>query len=228
MPTFYSQGFDYAISNGARYVGNAVIKPYHNDGTTQTKIYNWPLGLYKKSWGPAGSEMPQSGQTLGNETANGSTEVGQLKYFLTDSNSNEYSFFTLDGVNETGIPLGSDVTFNAGSLDTVNPGIAQVLAYGLSNATIEYQLRDGSGSNIVTLSEGNAVPLNWNQSSDKFYIINDLTFNNSTSGSWNVDEIRVLANSEVLLSKTGLNTGIGGNGGSITFTTLRITIDNLS
>mgnify|MGYP000512325305 CR=1 FL=1 len=221
MSTFYSDGITDAINNGLLNLGSFTIEVREGDGSLWAGPNGGVVNQTDQAWTGSGATLPVDDTTLFTDrTAQGDTEIQSL-YYKDDSSGQGY--FEIDNGGENGIGIGTDVTLKTGSLDAVNIGLANILREGLSSVTLTVVIKNGSGTELASQS----ISMTWDAQDEKFTNDSEVTFNNGTGNPWSVEEVEVDANSDVMLEDSSISTGVA-DGGSITFSTIELSIDNLT
>jgi len=239
--------FDRAIQVGLNQAGNTRITLEESDGTTfqaTGAIDGNPKTTTELGWGRTNGGGGSS-VLLANTTANwmevessGDQEAGQLLVEIDNGSGTFIDFLLLDGGDfPQSVQTGSNVTIDPGFLDAQLEGIAELLLDGDDNTSYEYLLLDGNGS-VLPGSPGGRLqpgdpghsPFGYQASGTLLDASGDVVFENDSTSTWNVEELRVVFESDdslIVLSDTGISATVAV-GGSITFTTVEQDIQGLT
>lgn len=158
------------------------------------------------------------------EASSDNSDAAQFRVQINDDVGTLSDFLLFDGgdfpVTASNGQIVEPQTFPA-ALDLTREGVAYVMMQGHNNISYRYEIYDGSGANLATLNpgDGNHIPYGYDSGSNTFDVTGDLTFNNNSGGSWQVEEIKVFETDggRLITQSTGVSVGVADNG-SITFT----------
>ena len=217
MPTISNTEFTAAVQNGWDNQNMEVALPGGDTTGPTAQQYTSPLGVTR-----SGSEVLE-GPTPSWQADNGFT-IDEVDFAL-EIGADYTSFLkytTGDGPLDQFAEKGASITVTDYGIDMQQPGMAEILLKGNNNLTIAYRLLDGNDNVLASKTESGGP--NWSVGSTLFQADSDLTFTNGSGGSWTVGGIEVLVNgSGNRILKESISTSVG-DGGSITFTTLEVSL----
>lgn len=184
--------------------------------------------------GRDGSRLFGSSYIWGKWTADGQQTVGAVDIRLPNGSGGWKNFLRIDGndlpdtINDAE-EVTADITSTKGTVDFVRPGLAEIMVQGESGTTPYYVLLD-NGSILASKDASATVAWDYSSGSNEFSQSSDVTFNNSSGGSWNVTaiEVREGSNSGPAIMRDDSISATVGNGGSITFTDITLSLSGLT
>lgn len=182
-----------------------------NTGGGGAKIYRNDFDAASNGWGSW-------------EAASDNSDAAQFRVRIKNSSLNWADFLLFDGgefpVTASNGQIVEPQVLPA-ALDLTREGVAYVMMQGHNNISYRYKIYNGSGTSLATLNpgDGNHVAYSYDSGTNTFDVSGDLTFNNNSGGSWQVEEIKVFETDggRLITQTTGVSVGVADNG-SITFT----------
>jgi hypothetical protein len=168
------------------------------------------------------------------EAASDNSDAGQFRVQINDASLTMSDFLLFDGgdfpVTASNGQVVTPQSFPA-ALDLVRQGVAEVMFNGDNNLSYKYTIYNGSGTALKTLtpSDSNHVAYTYDGNANAFQLSGDLTFENNSSSSWQVEEVKVFetGGGNMVTQSTGVSVGVANNG-SITFTKIENDIQGLT
>jgi hypothetical protein len=201
-----------------------------NTGGDETKIYVIDFDGSIQGWGEF-------------EAASDNSSAGQFRVETNDGFGDLQNFLLFDGGD---FPVTADngqkvipQSYPA-SLDMVTKGLAYVMFTGDNNISqasdsnnpgYRYRIFNGSGTELARITPGdtNHVTYAYDGNAQSFTIGGDLTFENNSGSTWQVEEIKVEETNTtyVVTQSTSISVGVADNG-TITFTQIENSITGLT
>ena len=227
MGSIKDTAFDDAIVNGLANLGDYRALLREDDDSTFNSTGSNPKQQAASRWerdASDGSLVAATTTSWGTWEAASSQNVGSLVVRIQNPAQTQYNdFLILDGGDApTGtLSTGTDVDVAPGALECVNDGLAYQIVQGIGN--VDYVILDGSQTELDRIS--NQSNWSYDSANNRLEATSDVTFSNSSGGSWNVEELRVepAGQSLTILSDTSVSATVA-DGGSITFTTIQLDI----
>ena len=217
MPTISSIEFSNALTNGWDNKNMEISLPDGGTVGSNTKQYSPSLGLVR-----SGSQVLEGPQpTWEADTDFTITEVDFALEIGADYTS-MLKYTTGDGPLDQGAGNGSSISVTDYGITMFEPGAAEILLHGKTNRDVRYRLLDGSDNQLASKSESTGP--NFSVGAGLWQADSDLTFQNGGETSWTVGAIEVVVDgsgNRVLYDSISATVGAGG---SITFSTLEISL----
>lgn len=229
MGTIYGSLFQRAMSTGLTNEPFDVILE-QGDGTNFNANNAARKSYPSSDWNRNAAQIARldfdaAGNGWGSwEASSDNSDAAQFRVQINDDVGTLSDFLLFDGghfpVTASNGQIVEPQTFPA-ALDLTREGVAYVMFNGDNNLSYEYKIYNGTGTLLATLSPGDAnhVAYTYNGTANAFQLTGDLTFQNNSGGSWQVEEVKVFetSGSNLVTQSTGVSVGVADQG-SITFT----------
>lgn len=232
MGSIYQTGFERGVNAGLDNIGGDR-ELRQSDGTTFSTDDTNPSSFPAQAWDPrSGNIVPVPGITV-EYNGGGNDEAGEVLVRVNDGSGGKNNLVLFDENSPssqfpyTATNLGESIQCTDGEIDCGSPGLAELLLLSLGAISAEYVIKDGGGSVLSTINPGDGNHVSLQYASTIFSIASDLVFENTSGGSWSVEEIevRVDTGSHWIFQDASFSASVP-DGGSITFTTCEMDITN--